>query len=196
MRCASSTNRVPGAPPLRVVLDTNIYIAGFNHPRGRNAKLWSAARDRRYQLLVSVPIIREIAEVLRGDFAWPEPDLHQRIRLVAQVAEIVITRTTLDLVPARSTTPLRSWLRSPFRAARVSKRFSQRDGLFGDSSLVRPANRQGKTVNGTEASVVSHRSASVPLFPPFDINSKRRVSTGAASVLRFIFVRPKSSAES
>ena len=93
-------NPVPGAQLLRVVLDTNIYIAAFNHPRGQNANLWTAARDRRYQLLVSVPIVREIAEVLRTDFGWPEPDLQQRIRLVAQVGEIVITKSILDLVPA------------------------------------------------------------------------------------------------
>ncbi len=92
-------NPVPGAPLLRVVLDTNIYIAALSHPRGPNAKLWTAARERRYQLLVSVPIIREIAEVLRTGFAWAESDLQQRIRLIAQVAEIVITKSTLNLVP-------------------------------------------------------------------------------------------------
>jgi uncharacterized protein len=91
---------VPDAPLLRVVLDTNIYIAAFNHPRGRNAKLWTAARTRRYHLIVSVPIIREIAEVLRRDFRWREPDLQRRIRLIAQVAEVVMTKTTLDLVKA------------------------------------------------------------------------------------------------
>jgi hypothetical protein len=52
----------------------------FNHPRGRNAKLCTAARTRRYHLIVSVPIIREIAEVLRRDFGWREPDLRRRIR--------------------------------------------------------------------------------------------------------------------
>jgi putative PIN family toxin of toxin-antitoxin system len=91
---------VPDAPLLNVVLDTNIYIAAFNHPRGRNAQLWTAARTGRYRLLVSVPIIREIAEVLRRDFGWPEADLQQRIRLIAQVADVVITKTSLDLVAA------------------------------------------------------------------------------------------------
>ena len=91
---------MPDAPLLNVVLDTNIYIAAFNHPRGRNAQLWTAARTGRYRLLVSVPIIQEIAEVLRRDFGWPEPDLQRRIRLIAQVAEVVITKTSLDLVAA------------------------------------------------------------------------------------------------
>jgi putative PIN family toxin of toxin-antitoxin system len=91
---------VPDAQLLRVVLDTNIYIAAFNHPRGRNAQLWTAARTGRYRLLVSVQIIREIADVLRSDFAWPEPDVQRRIRLLAQVAEVVMTTSTLDLVAA------------------------------------------------------------------------------------------------
>ena len=91
---------MPGAPLLNVVLDTNIYIAAFNHPRGRNAQLWTAARTGRYRLLVSVPIIQEIADVLRSHFAWPEPDLQRRIRLIAQVADVVITKTTLNVVAA------------------------------------------------------------------------------------------------
>ena len=91
---------MPDALPLNVVLDTNIFIAAFSHPRGRNAQLWTAARTNRYRLLVSVPIIREIADVLRRDFAWPESDLQRRIRLIAQVAEVVITTTSLDLVAA------------------------------------------------------------------------------------------------
>lgn len=91
---------MPDAPPLRVVLDTNIFIAAFNHPRGRNAQLWAAARTGRFRLLVSVPLIREIAEVLRRDFAWSEFDVQRRIRVVAQVGELVITKTILDIVPA------------------------------------------------------------------------------------------------
>src|SRR5207248_4378487 len=97
---ASFTNPVPDAPILRVVLDTNIYIAAFHHPRGRNAKLWTAARTGRFRLLASVPIIMEIAEVLRQDFGWRKPDLQRRIRLIAQVAEVVVTKTNLDLVGA------------------------------------------------------------------------------------------------
>jgi predicted nucleic acid-binding protein len=47
-----------------VVLDTNIYIAAFGHPKGRNATLWAAALARRYRLLVSPAIVRELARVL------------------------------------------------------------------------------------------------------------------------------------
>lgn len=93
-------NPVRGDQHLRVVLDTNIYIAAFNHPRGRNAKLWIAARTGEYRLLVSVPIIREMARVLRDSFMWPESDLQRRIRLVSQVAQVLATKSTLDFVAA------------------------------------------------------------------------------------------------
>jgi len=44
MSSALSTNPVHADPRLRVVLHTNIYIAAFNHLRGRNAQLWSACQ--------------------------------------------------------------------------------------------------------------------------------------------------------
>jgi predicted nucleic acid-binding protein len=46
-------NHVLAATLLRVVLDTNIYIAAFGHPKGRDATLWAVALARRYRLLVS-----------------------------------------------------------------------------------------------------------------------------------------------
>ena len=61
-----------GKEVLNAVLDTNTYIAAFAHPKGRNAAVWNAAVDGRYQLVVSPAIIRETAKVLRRDFAWRE----------------------------------------------------------------------------------------------------------------------------
>ena len=55
---------------------------------------------------------------------------------------------------------------------------------------------QGKTVKGMDASVVSQIKARVPLLPPVEDNSILKVSTGEASVLSVIFVRPKSSVAS
>ena len=40
----------PGAERLKVVLDTNVYISAFQFPKGRNAVLWRAARDRRQRV--------------------------------------------------------------------------------------------------------------------------------------------------
>jgi putative PIN family toxin of toxin-antitoxin system len=91
---------VPGGERLRVVLDTNIYISAFQFPNGRNAVLWRAARRGRYQLLVSPPIIRELANVLRTDFEWEDESVRKVIRLVAEVAGrgVIAPRVLIDAV--------------------------------------------------------------------------------------------------
>jgi uncharacterized protein len=90
---------VPNAT-LRVVLDTNIYIAAFGHPKGNNAKLFAAASAARYRLLISPPIVRELARVLRSTLQWQDERVHKAVRVVAQVAEIVVPRTELNVIPA------------------------------------------------------------------------------------------------
>lgn len=87
---------------LRVVLDTNIYIAAFGHPKGNNAKVFAAANAARYQLLTSPLIIRELARVLRSVLEWQDERVHKAIRVVAQVAEIVVPRTELNIITADS----------------------------------------------------------------------------------------------
>jgi hypothetical protein len=71
----------PGTERLKAVLDTNICIAAFAYPEGRNAAVWNAAVDGRYELVVSPAIIRETAKVLRGDFAWREDRVQKAIRV-------------------------------------------------------------------------------------------------------------------
>ena len=90
----------PGNEVLSAVLDTNIYIAAFAHPKGRNAAVWNAAIDGRYQLVVSPAIIRETAKVLRRDFAWREDRVQMAIRVVAQTARIIVPHIVLDVVAA------------------------------------------------------------------------------------------------
>src|SRR5579864_4372416 len=82
-------SHAPGAERLKVVLDTNIYIAAFEFPKGKNAVLWLAARTGRYRLIVSPTIIRETARVLRFDFGWEDDRVQQIIRRVAEVAKVV-----------------------------------------------------------------------------------------------------------
>ena len=56
----------------KAVLDTNIYIAAFANPKGRNAAVWNAAVDGRYELVVSPAIIREMAKVSAARFRMAE----------------------------------------------------------------------------------------------------------------------------
>src|ERR1700691_3867017 len=92
----------PGHERPKVVLDTNIYISAFAHPKGRNAAIWNAVVDGRYELEVSPAIVRDMARVLRRDFAWREDRVPMAIRVVAQTARIVVPRTALNVVTVDS----------------------------------------------------------------------------------------------
>ncbi len=93
-------NPAPGAERLRAVLDTNIFIAAFHSPRGRQAALWRAARSGRYRLVVSPAIIRETARVLRRDFEWKDQEIADIVRLIVAVAreDIVVPRREIDAI--------------------------------------------------------------------------------------------------
>src|SRR6266851_215548 len=95
-------SHAPGAERLKAVLDTNIYIAAFQYPKGRNAVLWQAALAGRYRLLVSPAIIRETAQVLRNDFGWEDERIQKVIRTVADIAGkgLINPRTALNVVAA------------------------------------------------------------------------------------------------
>jgi putative PIN family toxin of toxin-antitoxin system len=85
---------------LRVVLDTNVYFSAFNSTRGVPFDLWRRAVRREYALLISPAIMRELAEVLRADLDWPEPDIIAQLKLVAKVAQIVAPKLTLEVIAA------------------------------------------------------------------------------------------------
>lgn len=85
---------------LRIVLDTNVYFSAFNSTRGVACELWRRAVARQYILLVSPAIIRELAEVLRRDVAWPEPDIVAQLKLLVGVAKLVDPRFTLRVIAA------------------------------------------------------------------------------------------------
>jgi putative PIN family toxin of toxin-antitoxin system len=93
-------NPGPAKTHLRVVLDTNIYIAAFGHPEGPNAEIWAAALTGRYYLLVSRAIIIELARVLREDFMWQEERIQRRLKRLVNAAEIVTTGTAVHVVAA------------------------------------------------------------------------------------------------
>ena len=85
---------------LRVVLDTNIYVAAFAGHTGPNNRIWKAAVAGRYLLLISPAILTEIASVLRQRFGWPEQVIQNRIKRIAKLAQIVPRVTTLSFILA------------------------------------------------------------------------------------------------
>lgn len=83
---------------MRAVLDTNVLVSAFARPRGRVAPLWRAAQARRYRLLLSPAIVREVARVLREDFLWEESRIIRRLKQLSKKGEIVVPRMTVDIL--------------------------------------------------------------------------------------------------
>jgi len=83
---------------IRTVLDTNVLVSALTHPHGRVAPLWRAARDHRYQILVSPAIIAEVGKALRSVFGWDERRITNRLKLLSKIGEINVPRTALDAV--------------------------------------------------------------------------------------------------
>ncbi len=52
---------------LRAVLDTNVLVSGLISPNGAPARLVRAWRERKFELVISPPILEELAEVLQRD---------------------------------------------------------------------------------------------------------------------------------
>ena len=83
---------------LRVVLDTNVFIAAFTHPQGVPFRIWRNAFYRRYTLLVSPAIVNEVGTVLRLKFSWNERDIIDREKALVRVAELITPKTVLTAI--------------------------------------------------------------------------------------------------
>lgn len=84
-------------PQLRVVLDTNIYIAAELSPNGSSAQVWRLARLRRFQLITSPYIVNEVGKVLRR-LGREERDVIKRCKEIAHIADIIQPTITLRVV--------------------------------------------------------------------------------------------------
>jgi putative PIN family toxin of toxin-antitoxin system len=84
---------------LRIVLDSNVYVSAFTNPQSGLFRIWLAALEYRYTLLVSPAIVNELAGVLRGRFAWDDEQVVRPMKLLTKVAEIIIPKITIEEVP-------------------------------------------------------------------------------------------------
>jgi len=83
---------------LRAVVDTNVYISAFLYPDRPIFQIVHQAARRRYHLLSSPAIIREVGRVMREDLDWEVTERIRHLKTLAKTAEIVIPRLTLDVI--------------------------------------------------------------------------------------------------
>ncbi len=83
---------------LKVVLDTNVYIAAFLSSEGVCAQLVEYASKRRYELFISPAIIREFGAALRRDFQIDEEKLRRFMKFLVKKRKVVIPQTIPNVV--------------------------------------------------------------------------------------------------
>ena len=83
---------------MKAVLDTNVLISAFTKPSGRVVRLWYAAQERRYELLISPTIVSETTRKLRSKFHWEDVRTLRQAKLMARAGTLVVPRLTLHVV--------------------------------------------------------------------------------------------------
>jgi putative PIN family toxin of toxin-antitoxin system len=87
---------------LVVLVDTNVWVSAFINPHGHPAKLKDAWLNQQFQVVVSVPLLDEIAEVLtrpriRNKYRIDANEVSELLRLLSAQAIIVVPTGQLHL---------------------------------------------------------------------------------------------------
>lgn len=94
--------------PTTVVLDTNVWVSAFLNPHGFPAKLLDAWMSGAFQVVISAPLMEELARVLSTPrlmlkYGYSDQDLREylerivsRTRAVTVTGEVVLSRDPKD----------------------------------------------------------------------------------------------------
>ncbi|MFN0086642.1 MAG: putative toxin-antitoxin system toxin component, PIN family [Blastocatellia bacterium] len=83
---------------LRVVLDSSVLISAILSPSGSSGRGWTAARQKRFQLVTSPFIVAEVARFLRRRSLWGEEQIVRRLKQISRAADIIQPATFLQIV--------------------------------------------------------------------------------------------------
>jgi uncharacterized protein len=81
----------------RVVLDTNVFLSAFTFG-GKPEIVFEMARAGSLQLVVSTPILAELASILSGKFAWPDEEIREALMVIGRHADLVKPGTRLQVL--------------------------------------------------------------------------------------------------
>ena len=90
--------RANGGLLLRAVVDTNVFVSAFLHPGRPLFQIVRLAAERRYRLLISPAIVRELGRVLEEEFDIEERVKIRRLKTLTRAAEIITPSITLDVI--------------------------------------------------------------------------------------------------
>lgn len=77
---------------MKAVFDTNVYVAAFLAPGGEAEQALLRAYRRQVDLFTSLPVLTEVAGVLRGKFGVSEAAVTSVLRVIVRAAVVVRPR--------------------------------------------------------------------------------------------------------
>ena len=83
---------------MKAVFDTNIYVAGFVALGGEAEQALLRAYRRQVGPYTSLPILTEVARVLRGKFGVSEAAVTAALRVIARAAVVVRPRRRVTIL--------------------------------------------------------------------------------------------------
>jgi uncharacterized protein len=72
----------------RVVLDTNVFLSALTFG-GKPEVVFEMARSGKIRMVVSPPILAELATILKSKFAWDDEEVREALMVVGRHAELV-----------------------------------------------------------------------------------------------------------
>jgi len=82
---------------LKVVFDTNVYLSALNF-RGKSEKAYRAFLRRKFTLITSPQILKEVAEKLREIFDWDDEQVIRALKQIARRAEVINPDVRLHII--------------------------------------------------------------------------------------------------
>ena len=87
---------------IRIVIDTNIWISALLNPYGFPAKLRKAFEKSLFEVVISAPILKEIADVLsrpriKDRYGITETDIQELLELIEERAEHVLVSGNVSI---------------------------------------------------------------------------------------------------
>ena len=83
---------------MKVVFDTNIFISAFIVSGSQGEQAFHHARQGRFELFTSVPILTETARKLREKFEQRAEDITEALKLISRTSEVLRPRTKLTVL--------------------------------------------------------------------------------------------------
>jgi putative PIN family toxin of toxin-antitoxin system len=83
---------------VRVVFDTNIFVSAFAIPGGMAEIAYRHAVHGAFELVTSVAVLTETANILKSKFDWSDEKVKQLLKSISKVARVLKTQSHINKI--------------------------------------------------------------------------------------------------